>query len=500
MKRNFLTTAVISSIAGVAGIASVANAVELNSDGLGQVLIYPYYTVNGGNSTLLSVVNTTANSKAVKVRFLEGRNSQEVLDFNLFLSPFDVWTAAVFSLSDTGGGNLATDDESCTNPAIKHGTSGVGSLPDGRKYVAFRNNQYLGDGGPTSLDRTREGHIEMIEMATILAGTDLSDNVTHVDGVPADCSVVAGVTAANPDLTTPSGGLFGSGTIVQPAIGTIYPYNADAIDGFYTLTGNLFTPSGSVLPSLANAATSLTGATAFNFVTSSSGGTGSLVVSDYATANAIDAVSSIFADSAIHNEYVVEAASSSESEWVVTFPTKRFYVTGAAAPIRPFPKKFTSTGGGTACVVVGISYWDREEQTTVSQDDFSPPNQIAPSSLCYEAQVLTFQTAQSYTAANGVSKVLSSKLTANVDPRATNFESGWLRLSLDQNNPASEAHDMRESTDGDVFHGLPVTGFLAVNYINANNGAAGVLANYSGLYRHRASRSCTELVGGAACS
>lgn len=26
------------------------------------------------------------------VRFIEGRNTQEVLDFNLFLSPRDVWT------------------------------------------------------------------------------------------------------------------------------------------------------------------------------------------------------------------------------------------------------------------------------------------------------------------------------------------------------------------------------------------------------------------------
>ena len=103
MKRNNLTTAVIAGIAGVAGIASLANAVELNPDGLGQVLIYPYYTVNGNNVTLISVVNTTSSAKVVKVRFLEGYNSQEVLDFNLFLSRFDVWTANVFALSATGG-------------------------------------------------------------------------------------------------------------------------------------------------------------------------------------------------------------------------------------------------------------------------------------------------------------------------------------------------------------------------------------------------------------
>ena len=77
----------------------MAGAVNLNPDGLGQVLLYPYYTVNGGQQTVLSVINTTAVGKAVKVRFLEGYNSREVLDFNLFLSEFDVWTASVFALS-----------------------------------------------------------------------------------------------------------------------------------------------------------------------------------------------------------------------------------------------------------------------------------------------------------------------------------------------------------------------------------------------------------------
>ena len=103
MKKNSLTTAVVAGIAGVAGLASVSNAVNLNPDGLGQVLIYPYYTVNAGNSTLLSVVNTTDEVKAVKVRFLEALNSREVLDFNLYLSPFDVWTGAVIPASGVIG-------------------------------------------------------------------------------------------------------------------------------------------------------------------------------------------------------------------------------------------------------------------------------------------------------------------------------------------------------------------------------------------------------------
>ncbi len=105
--NTFTRKALYAAIAGVAaiGVASTAKAVNISADGLGQVLIYPYYTVRNNASglpynTLLSVVNTTASVKAVKVRFREGRNSVEVLDFNVFLSPFDVWTATVIAGRD----------------------------------------------------------------------------------------------------------------------------------------------------------------------------------------------------------------------------------------------------------------------------------------------------------------------------------------------------------------------------------------------------------------
>ncbi len=113
---------------GMLGAAGVAQAVNVSENGLGNVLIYPYYTVNtdiNGNAfnTLMSVVNTTASTKAIKVRFREGRNSAEVLDFNVFLSPFDVWTASitpgdVITGSTEWGAKIATADNSCTIPTF----------------------------------------------------------------------------------------------------------------------------------------------------------------------------------------------------------------------------------------------------------------------------------------------------------------------------------------------------------------------------------------------
>src|SRR5690606_15663619 len=98
MKKKLLPLAML---AGLAGAAGTAQAVYLNSDGLGEALIYPFYTVEDGQNTYVHIANTTDFYKAVKVRFLEGENSHEVLDFNLYLSPHDIWTGAIIPVGTT---------------------------------------------------------------------------------------------------------------------------------------------------------------------------------------------------------------------------------------------------------------------------------------------------------------------------------------------------------------------------------------------------------------
>src|SRR5665213_3594261 len=164
-KRKALFTAVIAGL-GV-GAVGTAEAVYMSPNRTGQVLVYPYYTVqsSGSNSwnTYISVVNTTTVAKAVKVRILEGKTSAEVLDFNLFLSPNDVWTAAIVPANASTGapGHLVTADVSCTRPKID---------PAG---IDFRNFQYAVAGSSdalpgTGLERTREGYIEMLEMLSLI--------------------------------------------------------------------------------------------------------------------------------------------------------------------------------------------------------------------------------------------------------------------------------------------------------------------------------------------
>ncbi|MCA1780526.1 MAG: hypothetical protein LC637_14450, partial [Xanthomonadaceae bacterium] len=241
MKRNSLTTAVLAGLTGVAGMAGVANAVNVNPDGLGQVLLFPYYTARGGNDTLISIVNTTERGKAVKIRFIEALNSREVLDFNIYMSPYDVWTGAVSAAGE--GGKIATADTTCTVPPLPAG---------GVDFLTFE----LDDGGPAGAERTASGYIEVIEMGTMLpvptadpglTGPVIPWSTKHVNGVPRDCSIPvaawtegSGLPWIDGDSTFgfdteigASGGLFGSASIVNPASGTMFSYNATAIDGFW---------------------------------------------------------------------------------------------------------------------------------------------------------------------------------------------------------------------------------------------------------------------------
>ena len=65
--NTFNRKTLYAALAGLSalGATGAAEAVNLSADGLGQVLIYPYYTVRNGPqgfayNTLLTVVNTTA--------------------------------------------------------------------------------------------------------------------------------------------------------------------------------------------------------------------------------------------------------------------------------------------------------------------------------------------------------------------------------------------------------------------------------------------------------
>ena len=183
------------------------SALYVNHQGTGETLIFPFYSTENGNTTLVNLSNPTSAHKAVKVRILEAQNSQEVLDFNLYLSPEDHFSFAI-AATGTGGAKLITADRSCTVPQI--------DLDQG---VEFRNAKYLGDKqssdpaaandfNNTGVARTQTGYLEIIEMGQLdpdstpvidkvgladpaVTAINAAAAITHgSDGVPADCGIL----------------------------------------------------------------------------------------------------------------------------------------------------------------------------------------------------------------------------------------------------------------------------------------------------------------------
>ena len=192
MKTNFkplaLAAAVAATTAGFAGVTQAA----ISQDGLGDLAIVPYYTVNENYVTGVHIINTSNATQVVKLRFRRGSDSMDALDFNLIMSPKDEWTG--FIDGEEGNVVVRTEDTTCTAPLTgRPGTAlaaaGVFPMPD------------LYEAGAT------EGYIEVIGMAQVaptfvippltlspaqtvaLTGNPLNLSALHgADGVPANCA------------------------------------------------------------------------------------------------------------------------------------------------------------------------------------------------------------------------------------------------------------------------------------------------------------------------
>ena len=489
MKRTLAIT--IAASLGV--MASSVEAIMLNPRGTGQVLIYPYYTVNAGYGTLLSIVNTTVHGKALKVRFHEGRDGRVVFAFNLYLSPYDVWVGQTFDTSadGSGGAAIATNDNSCTVPAFAPapgGNSGVRIAPFGNAAYSASSS----DGGPAGLDRTREGLVEVIEMGEI-ASDDTPGTmhtlraISHVAGTPLNCAQVVAAWAANgywatnaaADMTPPAGGLYGAASIISVAQGTLFPVEAEIIEGFSSAFQH--TAPDAAAPDLNTPGKSLDG-----LVSASVPVNGRTLQLSYARGE--DAVSALFMADGVYNEYLVDPALGAGTDWVVAFPTKRFYADPArvgTAARAPFDALFGANTAlpGTSCSTVSAQVVSREEDVPVS-GIFDPPPVPAHASVCFETSVLTLA---------GAVSTLGSRLLVATDAATSTIPDVRYRggqILLDLSGPA---HAL-VSSNGDTLLGLPAIGFAVTNYVNANV-APGVLSNYSAAYPHRPAAACTDSLG-----
>lgn len=461
MKKKLLISAVAAALTGV----GAAHAVNVNPDGLGEVLIYPYFTVQNEFVTSVHVVNTTDEAKVVKVRFLEGKNSAEVLDFNLYLSPYDVWTGLVVN-DDVAGGRLISTDTSCIAPA-QLGVAGQ----------AFRNFEFRTDADSANPDRRREGYVEIIEMGVLTDAAQIAA-VTHVDGVPANCALIrsADNTPGGPAVDEPSGGLFGSGHLISVNGGVRTSYDAVALESFSDAP--IWFTSGSTSPSLSNVSPAVGYLFAGDAVQEFTA-LGALDGRD-----SVDAVSAVLMHSSIANEYVIDAGRDSKTDWVVTFPTKRFYVNEDAAALTPFQSTWDPEAL-VACHDVGFTYYDREERgLTPEGGDFSPRPPGEEFGLCNEVNTLTLYRAGADVAA---SRLFGAVSTA-ADLAIEQFDAGWMAITFGTDLLTGVGYLPGE--EGELV-GLPVVGFSAmsnVNSVTVEVDGLRVFSSYMGSTTHKGAR------------
>jgi hypothetical protein len=158
MKKSILASSIAAAVFGLGAVgAHAAVGLSTATNGSGDMLIVPYFSTQANNATLLSITNTdTLAGKAVKVRFRGAANSDDIFDFQVFLSPTDMWTANISKGAD-GRSVLTTTDKSCTKP--------VASVLNVTPFMTSRLDQRLT--GDALAAGTREGYIEIIGMADI---------------------------------------------------------------------------------------------------------------------------------------------------------------------------------------------------------------------------------------------------------------------------------------------------------------------------------------------
>jgi len=383
--------AVVGPASGMIDGVAAATVLQANAGGIGHVNLVPYYTVLNGFDTYLNVTNTdTRNGKAVKVRFRTGANADTVFDFTLLLAPGDTWAAAVTRDSATGLPRLAPADTSCTLPAAIEQPFGTGRLaawPD-RPLAA----------------QASEGQVEILTMADILPASALMTAITtplNVASPPCTAGALAVLStdplsyadARSKGLDVPTTGLFTQWTLINVPRAASYTGVAAAVEARTAVNGTagygnvVFSPqTATPLPMIGalreqTADPLLRGAVTDNAAASGQSLAGvspdvGAVYSDLpdlstpylpawlgqlgagvATRLQAHAVSKLFAAATVSNQYVVDPGIEAKTEWIFTFPTRRFNVAAKPATGEYRYTNWTVDDGGAPLGQGTINYF-----------------------------------------------------------------------------------------------------------------------------------------------
>ncbi len=563
----------LSAILGTAALtAPTAQAVNLAEDGVGEVLLFPFYTVRGpvGEDGLLTpgltwetqlyTANVSDRVVVYKIRFREAFNTREVLDFLVFLSPFDVWTARLSYDPNNNVAFVTTQDSSCTFPEIPSALPAPGTPLNAASDPFLRNTLYIGDfddSAPTDISRTFTGYVEVIQMASIIVG-DPRNSVPAADGVsaanivnwvthtgenvvsvrqgtpgtaPANCAALRSSLSGSPSFTPeqladlrssqllePINALQGSAVLVNPGLGQAFAYEPTVLANFYNddviigedvisfradadpsadVGSNIFAGTGTTEPDLNSGAPSiarLLDSSGSNVVTNPTNSAGDFVEVDFL--QSVDAVSAVMMRDTVNNRWTAGSdpvsGALAQTDWIVTFPTKSFYVDRPfdklpGLPPSPNPNAFppfntifnfdeNASGDGESAVPVLMAFLDEEEFTCFGEfpGGFSPlpPPGVVPCLpfIRYEANIVSFKGTSNIffepSLGAGVRRVIDQE--SNFDAELAPIYSGFAKMAFASGRPLDSGVLATSTTidgvpfTGAQFFGLPTIGFAVL--------------------------------------
>lgn len=509
-RKTVLSLAVM---AAAGGAVNSAQAVNLAADGLGDVLLFPYYTVRNEWQTLIHLVNTSStHTVALKVRYQDANTTNDVLDFTLVMSPNDVWTSWI-QTDDDGTARLHSTDSTCTSPIMpaagfEFDPQNVGGL----------------------VDRTLEGHVTIIEMGASNSGT------IHTAAKAKNCTVVDNgfSTVVGEDGFTPvnvTSNQFGEPlNVIKGSFSMIRLEKGLSVGGSPTTLANFFTPctaASAVDPVVCSEGTppsgAVTGAAGQNVdgavvavggaaadspgVLGNYGVRNLIVAQQYPdflmptlndanppvsmiqddTVNATqqprvdiwrtdrraDAVSAVLMRSNVINEWSTNPANGVETYWTVSFPTRLHYLGTQPtqdeldasmlddSPYANLGTVNTEVGGTNPfvfstpgnCATVVFNLFDRSEGGVVSGGTSVSPAPPTPlTALCNEVNVLSF---------SPTANLLGSHVAKSVD--VTKLVSGepfgWMNLAMPVALGNTITGTQSTALGPNSYQGLPVIGF-----------------------------------------
>ena len=529
MKATFkplsLAIAVSAATVGYVGTVNaqaVVPAPELaGNTGLGDLAIVPYYTVREGWTTGVSVINTSDATQVIKVRLRRATDSMDALDFNVVLSPYDVWSGYVENNEPNTGVEdqirFYTNDNTCTVPIATANPDGgprYFAVPD--EFAAFAEEGYIEIIGmgqadvsqPISKDAVHNS--EGIPVACLALQANFlaygtrnvfNDTIAIVPGAPLDLSLEGNINSEQTaslgrlSLYTKPGNFMKVSYFIKDSLSGIeMGDNAVLISDF--MTG----------PSMTNQLSALSGSEdlqGYDYPDLNGGAPLSFDNGVGADDTRFELLRGILGSRAIINNWSKNTAGdfTVDTDWVVTAPGQYVmlktpqYIASLSGTVSYDPATMpaanagclrTALLGATPCdnrdlpLTIRPIVFDREEQSEIVPPDEivispTPSVPVPPGTLPYEVNVIEW----------GTAPVLNAAAATTINVALNDAQNGWARLDLTSGNTDPMVcqytlADLQVPVCTSVGGDAPIIGFAAWQ----RNFGANPDANYGRIIAH----------------